>query len=45
MEENITSALHGLLYLCVFAFYMYLFIYNIFISLSLWVIKIDLAVF
>ena len=35
MEENITSTLHGLLYLCVLAFYMYLFIYNVFISRSL----------
>ena len=35
IEENITSTLNGLLYLCVLAFYMYLFIYNVFISLSL----------
>ena len=35
MEENITSTLRGLLYLCVLAFYMYLFIYNVFISRSL----------
>jgi hypothetical protein len=35
MEENITSTLHGLLYLCVLACYMYLFIYNVFISRSL----------
>ena len=34
MEENITSTINGLLYLCVLAFYMYLFIYNVFISLS-----------
>ena len=35
MEENITSTLNDLLYLCVLAFYMYLVIYNVFISLSL----------
>ena len=35
MKESITSTLHGLLYLCVLAFYMYLFIYSVFISLSL----------
>ena len=29
MKENITSTLNDLLYLCVLAFYMYLFIYNV----------------
>ena len=29
IEENITSTLNYLLYICVLGFYMYLFIYNV----------------